>query len=282
MTDLPPTPSPSAPLPSSAPLTCAACAATITGHYCAFCGAAADAGHCTACGAPLSPGARFCHHCGAPVKSRTGAGSGRRERTAWIVAGIAAVAAIISVLWGAGSFRPAGSPEMANPGNLVGGTPSRASEPSGLQARPAPDISNLTPEQRFDRLFERVMRAGENSDSATVQQFAPMALGAYALLDSTNTDLRFHAALVDLAVGQFTDAQALADSILAQAPGHLFGYIIRGEAADRQNQSAALTRSYRDFLAHYDAEMRAGRKEYAEHKPIVGDFLTRARASTGR
>ena len=122
-------------------------------------------------------------------------------------------------------------------------------------------------------------RASENGDTLTVLQFAPMALGAYALLDSTNNDLRFHAALIHLAGADFPGALALADTILATAPGHLFGYLIRGEAADRQNQAGALAQSYRDFLAHYEAEMRAGRGEYAEHRPILDDFRVRAEAS---
>jgi hypothetical protein len=162
---------------------------------------------------------------------------------------------------------------MANPGNagVAGAAP-------GLSGR-APDISAMSPEERFDRLFDRVVRAGENGDTLTVRQFAPMALGAYAMLDSSSSDLRFHAALIQLAVGDFPGALALADTILAQAPGHLFGYLIRGEAADRQNKVEALNRSYRDFLAHYDAELRSGRKEYAEHKPVLDDFRIRAEAS---
>lgn len=147
---------------------------------------------------------------------------------------------------------------------------------------PAPEISNLSAEERFERLFNRVARASENGDTLTVQQFSPMALGAYAMLDSTNNDLRFHAALIQLAAGDFAGALAIADTILTQAPGHLFGYLIRGESADRQNQSAALARSYADFLAHYEAEMRVGRREYAEHQPVLDDFRIRATANVGR
>lgn len=258
------------PVPPVAPI-CAACGATVTGRFCAHCGAAAEAGTCPACRSTLSPGARFCHHCGTPVRGTSVHGG--RERLAWIFAGVAVLAAILLVLWRSGSFRQAPPPEMANAGN-AGAAP-------GLSTR-APDISNLSPEQRFDALFERVVRASENGDTLTVQQFSPMALGAYALLNSPPNDLRFHAALIDLAIGDFPAALALADTILAAAPGHLFGYLIRGEAADRQNRTDALAQSYRDFLAHYDAEVRAGRPEYAEHKPVLDDFRVRAQASQGK
>jgi hypothetical protein len=199
-----------------------------------------------------------------------------RERLGWIVAGIAIVASLLLLLWRSGSLRPGAPPEMANAGNA--GDPGAA---AGLSTQ-APDISSLTPEQRFDRLFDRVVRASESGDSITVQQFSPMALGAYGMLGTASSDQRFHAALIHLAIADYPGAVALADTILAQTPGHLFGYLIRGEAADRQNRADALTAAYRDFLAHYDAELRAGRSEYAEHKPVLDDFKVRAQASAAR
>src|ERR1043166_2616853 len=108
---------------------CAACGAAINGRFCAQCGAPADPGLCPACRTQLSPGARFCHHCGAAVQARTA--SNPRERTAWIIAGAAVLLAGLILLWRAGSFRPSAAPEMANAGNAGSGP-----ELSG----PAPDI----------------------------------------------------------------------------------------------------------------------------------------------
>lgn len=187
---------------------------------------------------------------------------------AWAVAGVAIAVLIAVVLWRRGTLQPAATPDMANPG---GGQVQRGSGQ-------APDISNLTPVERFERLWDRVIRAAEAGDTATVARFSPMALGAYDLLPEVNVDLRFHAALIRLAIHDFSAARALADTILREAPGHLFGYIIRGEAADRENQLQALNQSYRDFLAHYNEEQRAGRPEYEGHKPLIEDFRTRARA----
>jgi len=265
---------PSSPETRPAP-TCAACGAPLAGRFCARCGAPAGGGECGTCHATLSPGARFCHRCGSPALSTGGAGRGGRERAAWIVAGIAALVALLAMLWRGGAFHPAAAPDMGNVGNV-------GAEPSPGIARRAPDISSMSPRERFDRLFERVIRASEAGDSVTVLQFAPMTLGAYSQLDQVDADARYHAALIDLAVGDSPGAEALADTILAGAPGHLFAYLIRGESADRRNDTGALTRSYQDFLDHYDAEMRAGRVEYTEHRPALDEFRTRAKASLGR
>ena len=264
MTQGPPAPAASAPA-------CAACGAPLSGRFCSQCGAPAESGACRACNTRLSPGARFCHRCGVPA-GRVAA-TARRERTAWILAGTAVLLALLVVVWRAGSARPT-VPDMGNAGN-VGAA-------GALPVGRAPDISSLSPRQRFDRLYERVVRAAEAGDSLTVVQFAPMALGAYALLDSVNTDARYHAAMIQLAVGDDATALALADTIQANAPEHLFADIVRGEVADRRNDTAALTRAYQSFLDHYSREMRAGRIEYQEHRPILDDFSTRAKASLGR
>jgi double zinc ribbon protein len=261
------------PAPAAPVGRCASCGATLTGRFCPNCGAPAAPGECAACHASLSPGARFCHRCGAPT--RASAPAPGRERAAWVIAGVAALIAIAAVAWRAGgAFRPT-VPEMGNAGNAgEAGSPTLATR--------APDISAMSPRERFDRLFDRIMRAAESGDSVTVVQFGPMAISAYGMLDSVNIDARYHAAMLHLAMGELPAAAALADSILTEAPGHLFGYVVRGEVAERRNRSAELTASYRDFLAHYDAEMKLGRVEYGEHRPVLDNFRTRARASLGQ
>ncbi|MGH7701730.1 MAG: hypothetical protein ACREMO_01435 [Gemmatimonadales bacterium] len=141
----------------------------------------------------------------------------------------------------------------------------------------APDISQMSPRERFDRLYDRVIGAAERGDSATVIQFSPMALGAYRQLDTVNADARYHAAMIHLTLGDFPEATALADTILREVPDHLFGYVIRGEAAERQGRTVDLKRSYADFLSHYAAEMKTNRPEYREHQPVIDDFSRRAK-----
>jgi hypothetical protein len=157
------------------------------------------------------------------------------------------------------------APDMANPG-------AAAAAPRG----PAPDISRMTPRERFDRLFNRIMQAAQRSDSLEVNRFTPMALGAYAQLDTFDADARYHAAVLRNKAGDLAGARALADTILAESPGHLFAYVIRGESAYLQNDAGALARAQREFLAHYDAAVRSNRVEYLEHKPVLDEFKKEA------
>jgi hypothetical protein len=167
---------------------------------------------------------------------------------------------------------------MANPG-ADSRNRTRAQRLPGeeLQGR-APDISGMTPRERFDRLFNRVMQAAERGDSLEVRRFTPMALGAYQQLDDRDLDARYHAAVLHLEVGDFAPAYALADTILEASPHHLFGYLIRGTAAGFQDDTAARARAERDFLTNYRAEMAANRVEYLEHKPALDEFKAAAEA----
>jgi hypothetical protein len=164
------------------------------------------------------------------------------------------------------------TPDMSNTG-AAGGT-------FGPSTGPAPDISQMSPRERFDRLYNRIMEAAAQGDSAQVIRFTPMALGAYAQLDTVNADARYHAAVLHLQVGDVSGASALADTILAQSPGHLFGYMIRGTSAGITHDSAAAAQAHHDFLAHYRAEMAAGRIEYREHQPVIEEFKTEADGQT--
>jgi hypothetical protein len=268
---------------TTSPAGCPACGSAASGNFCSACVASLVARTCAACRADLSPQARFCHRCGRPAGGPPpAAGLPQRERTAWIVAG-----ALCLVLLGAILFRvvrgtPAPvAPDMANAGASTGaaaGTESFGGGAAGGGA--APDISRMSPRERFDRLFNRVMQAAEQRDTAQVERFTPMALGAYAQLDSANADARYHAAVLRMQIGDVPGALALADTLLARDPGHLFGYVIRGTAAGMQGDTAAARRAGREFLAHYQAERSAARIEYREHEPALEDFKRQVESQT--
>ena len=220
---------------------------------------------CATCRAELSPQARFCHRCGQPV-SGSGPATSASERKAWMAAGALCLLLVGGIVYKVSSASPQPvAPDMANAG---------ASGPGR-----APDISNLSPRERFDRLFNRIMQAAEQGDSVQVAQFTPMALGAYDQLETRDVDARYHAAVIHLQSGDMSAAAALADTILTESPGHLFGYVIRGTAARIQGNRAVEARAQRDFLAHYQSEMEKKRVEYLEHEPVLQEFKAEAEAN---
>jgi len=245
---------------------CAACGAVGSGQFCSACGAPRGGSACRHCGAATGPGARFCPACGRGVASGPAARAAA-DRTPWAIAGVAFAALLIVLLMmlSRSSPRPlstAAAEAVQTTATADEGTP--------------PDISNMSPRERFDRLYNRVMRAAQAGDEGTVSRFTPMALMAYGQLDSLDADARYHAALLQVHTGDVAGPMALADTILAKQPGHLFGYIIRGTVARWQKDDRALGRAYAGFLEHYDAEMKAARPEYADHKVSVDEFRQQA------
>lgn len=273
----------SAPAPAAG--SCPACGAEASGNFCSRCGTNLGPARCAHCSAELSGRARFCHRCGRPVGPGQGqpvAGApARSDRTAWTVAGVLVLLLIGAIVWRVDRGTPAPViPDMANPGAGAGQPPfagAQAPFAGGAPGGRPPDISAMSPRERFDRLFNRVMAAAERGDSTTVLSFMPMALGAYGQLDTVDVDARYHAALLLLQVDSVQAALALADTIETIQPGHLFGYLVRGAAADRAQNDTLRRQAYRDFLAHYDAEQRANRAEYAEHRAAIDAFRKQAK-----
>ena len=200
------------------------------------------------------------------------AGVARGGRAGWFAAagmGVALLGVILAFL--ASNERRAASPAGPMAAPLAGG----AATTDGSEGTP-PDISKMSPKERYDRLYNRVMRAAETGDQATVKQFTPMTVMAYQQLDSIDADARFHMAMLLLHTGQVPGAVAESDSLLKFSPGHLFGYMIRGAAARWNKDQAALKKAQTDFLGHYEKEMQAKRPEYGEHERAVSDFRAAA------
>jgi hypothetical protein len=261
------------PSPSPVDGTCPSCGAPVSGRFCSACGTSLTPRGCSHCGATLSPQARFCHRCGEPVDAEPAAARppGANGR-AWLVA--AALCAILlgGIVWRVERDQPAPAiPQMANPGAGAAGSPD---VPTGA----APDISRMSPRERFDRLFNRIMEAAQRGDSAQVLRFTPMALGAYTQLDTVDADARYHAAVLRLQTGDLAGARALGDTILRNSPGHLLGYVVLGSAAELAGDSAAAARARSEFDSHYAAESAADRPEYRDHAPVIEEFKTGGKA----
>jgi predicted Zn-dependent protease len=141
---------------------------------------------------------------------------------------------------------------------------------------PAPDISQMSAEERANRLFNRVMTLAEAGKNDSVQFFLPMALGAYAQLPSLDADGRYHVGMLQLAGGDPNAALAEADTIRQSIPSHLFIYMLRAHAYNELGNKAQEQRAYADFLRHETAELALKRSEYEEHRPPLTSFHTEA------
>jgi hypothetical protein len=220
--------------------------------------------YCTACGTPLS--GTFCSSCGARSGGRESVTS--RRGYLWAAGGFLALVALALLLTVLRERR------LAAP--LPAATPT-------AQAEVPPDLSTISPRERFDRLYNRVMGAAEQGDTATVVRFSPMAFAAYAQLDTVNADARYHAAVLRLHVLSDTGAALrLADTILAEQPGHLFGFLVRGMAGRLVGDQRLLRRATADFMAAWDAEIKAGRPEYRDHQAMLDQFRSAAGPGTSR
>lgn len=243
---------------------CPSCGAESTGKFCNACGASLSGGVCGSCGAKLTGRGRFCADCGAATGQVGGARSG--DRTPWIVAGVAVVALVVTLVV---VVARSGAP-----------TQQAASAPGTAGA--IPDLAQMSPREAADRLFDHVARAESNGDTAQVAQFAPMALQAYATLGADlDPDARLHIGLIHLAVRNAASATAQADTILRGSRTHLYGLLLKVRAAEVSGDAAGTRRALRAFAAAYQAERAKSLPEYDMHNQLLLDTKTQAERGAG-
>jgi len=214
---------------------------------------------CHACGAQLSESVRFCHKCGAAVAAAQT--TGWRVGLPWGVAGAALGALVTVLVMRVGGGSP--SPDVQTLGGPVGIRP--------------PDISQMSPEERATRLFDRVMILAQAGKDDSVQFFLPMALSSYDQLPALDSDARYHVGLLHLAGGDPAGALAQADTIQKAVPTHLFAYVLRAHAFQQQGNQQGERRAYADFLKSETAELARKRPEYADHQNALTAFREEAR-----
>lgn len=267
--------------PSPAPSTsvCPVCGAAAIGKFCSACGAALGGPTCAACHAELSPGAKFCHRCGTkvgatPLAANNPDAKGLGAALPWTVAAIALVALIALIAGQRFNRNNSSAPSAAD-----GGAPAAPAPGSGPRAV---DISQMTPEERADRLFDRVMRLAESGRVDSVQIFAPMAITAYEMLGNLTSDQRYDLGRIAQVAGDAQVAKAQADTILASNPNHLLGLVLAASAA-RMNRDAAKERQYLTRLAAAaPAERAKALPEYGMHANDIDAALKLAAAPSAR
>jgi hypothetical protein len=226
---------------------------------------------CTQCGAAAAPGAHFCSGCGQALDGAREAAAGSTRSAAGLAA-LAPWLVLASVtLVAVGYF--IGSSGVATRGGALEAAAIADEGPIVL----APDISSLSPEERVDRLFNRVMTLAAAGKTDSVQFFAPMAINAIAALMPLDAHRRYDLGLIQLTAGDAVAAKAQADTILAQVPSHLLGLTLAMRVAMAQDRAADARRSAMALTTAAVGERAKGLKEYGEHARDIDDALAEAR-----
>jgi hypothetical protein len=267
----------------SASTSCPRCGAAAAGRFCASCGAALEGAACAACNRPLTPGARFCHHCGVAAGSNAPAAIGNaaagavatgrsRNLVAWLVPGVALIC-LAAFFIGQQLSRAKSAPDPVEQNTPLGGGPA-APFAGGTASERAPDISSLSPQERADRLFNRVMRYGEEGKIDSARIFAPMAIQAYEMIGPLDAHRRYDMGMIAVVAGDAGIAKAQADTILSTNKTHLLGLILAMKAAGLRQDAAARADYQKRIIAAAPAERAKGLKEYEDHKSDIDAALT--------
>lgn len=225
--------------------------------------------HCRNCSVALSAGARFCHRCGAPSTgaltdrpSTSSGGTTVSTALPWAVAGIALLCLLAFIV--GQNFRRS-APAVAT-------APPIAAPSNG----PATDISQMSPDERADRLFQRVMTYVAEGKIDSVRFFSPMAIQSMAALAPLNAHRRYDLGLLGVVSSDPLLAKAQADSILAESPDHLLGLILAMRTAGLQRDTTA-RRSYANKLvAVLERERAKQLQEYIDHAPDIEAAINEA------
>jgi Tfp pilus assembly protein PilF len=254
---------------------CPECGKPATGNFCQHCGAKLGGRFCNQCGAKAAPAAAFCNQCGSKID---GGGSGRRAAAAavvgghnlpWWIAGVTMFALIVVL-----------GVRMVQPGPAA--APAPAGAPAGALSGPAPDISNMSPRERADALFNRVMGYAEQGDSASARAFMPMALAAHDQARPLDNDGLYHLAALNQTAGNMEAAISVAEEILANEPNHILALGVAGNAAAQLGRTDAATEYYTRLLEAYPQEQSRALPEYEGHQPSMQVARSAAEAFLAR
>jgi hypothetical protein len=239
----------------------------------------AGAGFCAACGAALSAGARFCHRCGTPlgqglpVTRPAAPATGAAAVLPWGVAFVALLA-LIAMVAGKNFGKPQGSsldgsanslPTQELDGQAGGAAPFAG----GAAGGPAPNIANLSPSERANRLYIRIMEYAEMGKVDSVAFFSPMAMASHQMLEDPTLDERYHFGRIAEVTGDATVAQAQADTILKAQPDNLLGLLLAARGARMTKDEGAAKAFDGRLLKALTAQLATQAEEYVQHRAEI-------------
>ena len=179
----------------------------------------------------------------------------------WWIAGGAMFLLIVSVGLSMVRPGPGAVPSTSGPVSPAGATPPAGGAP--------PDISNMSPIEAADRLFNRVMQSTSQGDIAQAQAFLPMAIAAYQRARPLTLDGLFHLSMLNRTATNLEAALDNALEIVEQDPNHLLGLAAAAEAAIELGELDEAEVHYRHLADIYDEEVQRPLEEYEQHSLIV-------------
>lgn len=229
---------------------------------------------CPSCGAVVLPEASFCQACGVSLTERSGAGRWLSGKVVAVVAGIVGLSA--AVVLGVVIV----SEEDRAPSDSFTPPPPAFQQPATLPSGDPPDLSQLTPRQMADRLFNRVMIASERGNRSEALDFVPMAVQAYSNLPALDRDAHYHLSLIHNVAGDRAEVEQHLAALRDGAPNHLLALVLEHRLARKAGDQASAGRIRAAFDAAYDAEIAIGRPEYREHRNVIEGFRAAAASPT--
>jgi hypothetical protein len=248
---------------------CPGCGKPAAGNFCSHCGAPIVS-VCPSCDTEVKPGSRVCHECGESFTAPAAPAPWSAQTIApWAALGIATIALVVALVPLFGRGKSAEPPAPLFP-------PLSSTVPAPGQSV---DLASMSPRQAADRLFNRVMAASENGDTAEALRFAPMAIQAYDNLGGLDNDARYHVALLHITAGDFKSARVQVDMLRLSSPNHLLAFMLEHQIAERSGNKDSVAQAYKAFLAAYNAEIAMGREEYQDHMKTIERFRKTAQTS---
>ncbi len=142
----------------------------------------------------------------------------------------------------------------------------------------APDISSMSPEERANRLYDRIMQLDGEGKTDSVQFIAlNMFIPQLRSMEPLDLHLRYDLGRVGVAAQTADVATAQADTILRENPNHLLGLALAVRAAQFRGDVPAARDFERRLLAAERSERVKNLPEYTLHAVDIDLALADAR-----
>lgn len=151
-------------------------------------------------------------------------------------------------------------------GAAGGAPPFAGGAPGGAVA---PNIADLSPSERANRLYSRIMTYAEAGAVDSVAFFSPMAMASHEMLDSPTADERYHFGRIAEVSNNVDVAKAQADTILQGQADHLLGLVLAARAARMTSNESAARGFDARLLKALTAQLATQNEEYLQHRAEI-------------